>query len=145
MSKIDGGLRDIFRDNLKTFHWQSIESWITGNGIPDSNFCVRGIEGWVEFKKTDANMIASLDPDQVGWHMRRSRAGGRSFFAVRFRHAGGPRKGPSADTLYIYAGRQAKALILEGLRTQPLAAYSGGPSKWPWERVEKVLTGRLGP
>lgn len=135
---IDGGLRTIFRQNLPSFHWQSIESGLTGGGIPDSNACKNGIEFWIEYKKTDNNKIG-LRPDQVGWHMRRSRVGGRSFIAVRYRHEGGPRRGMPVDTLYIYAGRDAQAVAISGLALTPLGMWPGGPSAWDWWAVNRIL------
>ena len=142
---IDGGLRTCFRIHLPHFHWQSIESGLTGGGIPDSNACYKGQEFWIEFKKTDRVKIASLHPDQVGWHLRRYRAGGRTFFAVRFRHAGGPRKGAPIDRLLIYRGRDAKDLLLHGLNVSAaLSSGDKGPSSWDWKAVEALLLGKFG-
>jgi len=75
VSKINGGLRQLFRAKLPGFDWVSIESGSTGGGIPDSNYCVRtnditGIEGWIEHKQTDGWAV-TLRPEQVGWIARR--------------------------------------------------------------------------
>lgn len=135
---IDDGLRRLFHTNLRSFHWQAIESGLTGGGIPDSNYCIAGIEGWVEHKSTGTNKVP-IAPDQVGWHLRRARAGGRTFIAVRHRHAGGPRLGPPVDRLYLYQGVKAKELLLTGLINRPLDYWSGGPSVWDWEKVAFLL------
>jgi hypothetical protein len=135
---IDDGLRKIFHTNLRKFHWQAIESGLTGGGIPDSNFCIEGIEGWVEHKAT-ATLSVPLSSDQVGWHLRRFRAGGRTFIAVRMRHSGGPRKGFPVDRLYLYPGEMAKSLYVSGLRTKPLGQWEGCPAHWDWNAVGKLL------
>lgn len=138
---IDDGLRALFHTNLRnSFHWQAIESGLTGGGIPDSNYCTVGIEGWVEHKASKAVAIV-FRPDQIGWHLRRYRAGGRTFIAVRQRHSGGPRLGSPIDRLYLYPGRMVKELALTGLRVKPLERFENGPSRWDWERVAWRLKG----
>lgn len=136
---IDDGLRSLFHTNLRIgFHWQAIESGLTGGGIPDSNYCVGGIEGWVEHKSTATGKVP-ISADQVGWHLRRARAGGHTFIAVRQRHRGGPRLGWAIDRLWLYAGTDAKALKLTGLRNTPLGSWEGGPTGWNWEKVGTLL------
>lgn len=140
---IDGGLRQIFRHHLPTFDWQSIESGMTGLGIPDSNYCVDGVEGWVEYKLTSTSKVG-LRSEQVGWLLRRSRAGGRTFIAIRYRHSGGPRRGEPVDRLFIYRGSQAKKVLVHGLTIRPLASWAGGPSRWSWDQVSALLQGSRG-
>jgi hypothetical protein len=137
---IDDGLRRILHTNLRGFHWQAIESGITGGGIPDSNYCVNGVEGWVECKRASSSKI-DLSPDQVGWHLRRYRAGGRTFIAVRQRHSGGPRLGAAVDRLFLYPGRLVKELALTGLRNKPLGHWENGPRSWDWAGIRKLLQG----
>lgn len=137
---IDGGLRKLFRQNLPTFHWVSVETGLTEQGVPDSNYCVDGIEGWVEFKLSTTNKV-HLRSEQIGWLERRSRAGGHTFIAIRFRHGGGPRKGVAIDQLSIYAGAVARSVALRGLAVPPLVRFEGGPSRWNWATVEKTLKG----
>src|SRR6266699_154364 len=108
---IDGGLRKIFRKHLPKFHWLSVETGLTEQGVPDSNFCIDGREGWVEFKLTSANKV-TFRSEQIGWLLRRSRAGGRTYIAVRYHPPGGPRRGPPRDALYIYPGAAARLLAL---------------------------------
>lgn len=137
---IDDGLRALFHTNLRAFHWQAIESGLTGGGIPDSNYCCAGIEGWVEHKATKANKIV-FRPDQIGWHLRRYRAGGRTFIAVRQRHSGGPRLGKPVDRLYLYPGRQVKDLVFRGLLVKPIERWEGGPARWDWVKIAGRLMG----
>lgn len=132
---IDGGLSKLFREHFPKFHWQRIESGLTGGGIPDSNYCFAGVEGWVEWKQTRTNKVI-MRPDQVGWHLRRARAGGRTFIAVRLQHSGGPRRGVSVDSLYIYPGNAARSLAIEGLRSMPLGYWA---RSWDWERIGEIL------
>lgn len=135
---IDGGLRKIFRANLPHFDWVSIESGLTGSGIPDSNACYNGIEFWVEYKLSQSNKV-TLRPDQVGWHMRRSRKGGRTFIAVRFKHSGGIRRGKPMDTLLLYRGRDAKSLAINGLMLDAIGIWMNGPGKWDWDDISQKL------
>lgn len=139
---IDGGLRSIFRLKLPRFHWQAIESGLTGGGIPDSNYCYIGKEGWIEHKlsTTTPRLSYPLSPDQIGWHERRYRAGGRTFIAIRFRHPGGPRKGKAVDALFLYPGSKVRSVALLGLSVAPLARFEGGPSRWPWAKIAEILT-----
>lgn len=138
---IDGNLRPIFRDKLRDgFHWQSIETGGTGRGIPDSNFCCDGVEGWVEFKSTEAWSV-DLSPEQCGWHLSRQRHGGRTFVAVRRRHEGGPRKGEGVDELWLYSGKWVRELLTNGLKctVRPVGVWSGGPARWRWEEIRLGL------
>ena len=138
---MDGGLRQIFRRKLPLIHWQSIESPLTSRGIPDSNGCKDGVEFWVEFKVTMAWSV-DLRAEQVAWLMRRARAGGRCWVAVRRNAPGGPRKGSPADELWLVSGDNAAALKKEGLKCDSLTrvwVHEGGPARWDWDAIGKVL------
>lgn len=146
---IDGGLRKIFRTKLRQFHWQAIETGGTGLGIPDSNYCVDGLEGWVEYKKTHGFAIG-LRPEQVGWHMKRARAGGLTTIAVRRQTEAGPRKGPAVDQLFMFPGAWADRLDDEGINPdwclERVARnadflYDPGPT-WNWTSIEMFLKRR---
>lgn len=139
MKEKDGGLRKIFRQHLGHFHWQSVESLYTGNGTPDSNYCWGGYEGWVEFKKTEANAI-KFQTEQPGWHIRRARAGGRTFVAVRVLKKESARK-RATDALALYRGSDIEELRDYGLAgAPPLALEEGGPAAWNWARIGTILT-----
>lgn len=137
---IDGGLRLLFRQNVRA-HWQSVETGMTGRGIPDSNYCMQtpsgGIEGWVEFKLTSGWSV-TLRPEQVGWHLARARAGGRTFIAVRRNNR--PKR---IDELWLCRGAFARELKTGGLRGAPpeavLGAWPGPPARWPWPEVSAAL------
>lgn len=124
---MDGELRKSFREGLKAWHWQSIESSLTGAGIPDSNYCFEGIEGWLELKKTDGWKV-KFQLMQPGWIMRRIRAGGRVHVAVRQ---------IKTDTLWLYWGGDVVALRDGSLKTvTPLARWE---RPWPWPEIGRVL------
>lgn len=140
---IDGGLRGIFHDHLRTgAHWQAVETGGTGRGIPDSNYCIDGVEGWVEFKHTSAWSVG-VRTEQNSWHRTRTARGGRTFFAVRRRHLGGKIRGLPVDELWMCAGKYSTQLMNEGLRCPDicwLGVWSGGPSRWNWDTVRQILT-----
>jgi hypothetical protein len=140
-AKPDAGLRPLFRQHLLQFDWCSVESGLTGRGIPDSNYCREGVEGWVEFKTTPGWTVP-LRPEQVGWIARRCRHGGRVWVAVRQLHPGGPRQ-PARDSLWLIPGQLAMDAKAHGLRPF-LAARSGlrwdgGPGGWDWRAVAAAL------
>lgn len=144
MPRIDGGLRQLFRERLLGFDWVSIESGTTGSGIPDSNYCRDGAEGWVEYKQT-SGWTVPLRPEQVGWLARRARAGGRVWVAVRQQAPAGPRRA-AMDALWLIPGRHARQARELGLRGQEpahggLAAgvWYNGPSGWDWAAVARLL------
>ena len=141
----DGDLRRLYREYLspRGVDLQAVESGAIGPGTPDTNFCWRGTEGWIENKWT-SGWSPEVRPAQVGWILRRRRAGGRVFFAVRRSHDGGPRRGPPADELYLIAGDAAKALKDGGIRAVPPEALIGfwrdGPARWGWDEFLRLIT-----
>jgi hypothetical protein len=148
----DAGLRGILRQWLPAVHWQTIEVGLVGRGVPDANGCVLiqdpkrgpvGVEFWVECKRVDGWAV-NLEPEQVAWLLRRTRAGGRTFVACRkFRDAPTARL-QTCDELWLFAGRHARELKDAGMRhpaIQPLVQTNGGPSRWDWGRVLEALVG----
>ena len=136
MSKNDGGLRALFRRRLPHFHWTSVETPMTESGVPDLNFCAEGIDGWIECKRA-RHWEVSLRPAQIGWLMRRARAGGCAFVAVR-------RALPS-DELWLLRGAFAADLKKDGLPREParqhqlVGLWSGGPARWDWNQIARAL------
>ena len=82
-----------------------------------------------------------LRAEQVAWLMRRARAGGRCWVAVRRQSPGGPRRGQPADELWLVSGDNAAALKRDGLKGSHAHAkvFEGGPAKWDWDAIGKVL------
>lgn len=133
----DGGLRALFRKHITVgVQWTSIESSVTGGGIPDSEYCFEGgISGWVEHKKADHWAVPSLKarPLQIAWIARRARLGGRVWIAVR----------RAQDELWLVHGRGVAELAQDGLKRLPdnLIAYRGvgGERRWNWDEVRLWL------
>jgi hypothetical protein len=146
---VDNGLRPLFRQHIPDFDWCTIETGMTTQGVPDSNYCGRpltprgpGFEGFVEYKATDGYVV-DLRPEQIGWICRRVRWGGRVWIAVRRQSTAGPRKGSAVDELWVFPGRLAKEARLGGLRDSAVAAsakvWHGGPARWDWRAVAARL------
>ncbi len=134
----DGGLRSLFAERIKTAHWQAIETWSTGQGVPDCNVCLAGAETWIEFKTTATNALR-ISKEQVGWIERRLRAGGRVLVIVRWRCAAGPRR-QARDELLIFDGGNVRALMLGGIAsTIAIVRWDGGPRAWDWNAVTEIL------
>ena len=135
---MDGGLRKLFQKNLPQFHFVSIETGSTGRGIPDSNYCLDGHEGWIEFKTCTANAVG-MRPEQIAWIERRRRAGGRVWIMVRKHRPVSPRLA-ACDELWMFHGADVRALAQEGLACGLIYAHwEGGPARWAWENIGKVL------
>jgi hypothetical protein len=116
-----------------------IELGLIASGVPDMNYCVGGVEGWIELKATEG-VALTIRPGQVSWIERRVRAGGRVHVAVRRRRPGGPRRGEAIDELWLYHGSNVRLLEAKGLAIPPLGRWGGGPSRWDWAEVRRVLT-----
>lgn len=132
---IDGGLRKEFATRIPAAHMQSIETGGTGRGVPDTNYCLRGVEGWIEFKATKHWKIDKTEslPLQVAWIERRVRAGGRVFVVVR----------RAGSELWLLRPEAARALVTLSLRDLPpstvLGRWHGGPGAWPWGEIAQIL------
>lgn len=85
--------RETFQKHVKkafaNVHFQRFEDRFH-SGIPDINFCVDGVEWWVEAKHLDALPVRASTPvridlrmDQVLWLKHRKKAGGLSLVLVR--------------------------------------------------------------
>jgi len=79
---------------------------MVGAGMPDVNFCYKGVEGWVELKHADKPPArdstpvyhsGGLRPDQIVWIHKRARAGGRVFVLAR-----------CGESIFLVPGRFAK-------------------------------------
>lgn len=136
----DHGLRKIFHGKISRMHFQAIELGVVGRGVPDTNFCGDGAEGWIEFKATESYSVDMM-PEQVGWILQRMRNGGRVFVVTRRCHFGGPMRGAPVDELWMHEGWDAAELRAEGLEAcPPVLHLTGGPSRWDWAQVRSVLT-----
>lgn len=129
----DGGLRKIFRTHLPAVAWSTIETGTVEPGVPDLNGCHGGIEFWVECKAT-TGWAVEVKKSQVAWHLLRASKWGRTFFAVR-------QLGAGRDDFHLIEGRHAIPFFDAGLREVPTLFHcAGGPAKWEWGRILKLLT-----
>ena len=64
---------------------------MTGDGIPDVNYCFDGVEGWIEFKspiepkRESTPLFGSnhrMRQSQMNWHLRQRQAGGISYIMI---------------------------------------------------------------
>lgn len=135
---MDGQLRSIFSQNLRSAQWTPIESGLTIQGIPDSHYIFPGgCAGWIEHKQTDGWQIKKTKswPFQVAWISRYTRMDGRVFIAIRRKN----------DELWLVTGALIRQLADEGLRgvQGSCNVWGGGPSKWNWPEIEAVLKRKL--
>lgn len=134
----DGGLRPLFRYNLRQWQWTSIETAGTSSGVPDSEFCSpTGNQGWIEFKRTTAFNI-QFQEFQPAWLDRRCRYGGNAWIAVR--RIPSAKKYNGADELWLIHGSHVFALDEGGLQNVHAISWNGGPSNWNWDQIAKILT-----
>lgn len=122
----DGGLPLLLKEKIIKAGGDAtrIETGMTGRGIPDLNYCLRGREGWIECKKCQANTI-HFRPEQIAWAEKRLRAGGRVFGAIRQMNSG--------DLFLIHGS----AFRVTKLDTYPPLGRWAAP--WNWAEVLKVL------
>lgn len=137
----DGGLRTMLRERLPVAQWTSVESPLTGSGIPDCEYCYPGgVQGWVECKVVRSGWKPKFRPGQVAWISRRARLGGRVFIAVRRQIDKG-----GDDDLWLVPGTLVMVLEDHGLRgldpSGLVRTWVGGPSMWDWGEVGDVLRG----
>jgi hypothetical protein len=136
----DGNLRQIFQKHLPDVHWQGVETWSTGQGVPDMNGCLNGVEFWIENKLT-SGWAVNFETGQIAWAERRIRAGGRVFLAVRRKAPAGPRKGDAADELWLFHGSYMREVSMEGIKApRQYRCWEGGPAHWDWVEIGRILT-----
>lgn len=133
----DGGLRQIFRHELRQWQWSTIEVGAIAGGIPDNEFCApigSSRQGWIEFKQTHIWYV-HIKPLQVAWLERRCRYGGHAWIAVR-------RTKPNdhIDELWLMRGDQAAGLCRLGLQGVYATCWEGGPSGWNFTEIGDMLS-----
>lgn len=141
MSRVtDGGLRPLLRQHLPMVHWTTVESGAISPGTPDIHGCYNSVDFWIECKVT-ARWGVTLRPEQVGWLLRRARAGGRGCVLIRRQCVEGPRR-ERADQLWLVPGARAAEARAGGLRSPEACAEllgEGGPALWPWPALLERL------
>lgn len=61
-------------------HVVQIESHATSAGVPDTNFCVKGVDGWIEIKFVRGKNKIKVRNTQKTWFRRRLAAGATNLF-----------------------------------------------------------------
>jgi len=115
--------------HLPDFDWLSVETHVTSRGVPDSNYCIDGKEGWIELKACDG-WRAGIRAEQVAWAERRLRKGGRVLLAIR----------RAKRELWIFPGAAMRQLFASRLDAAvPLGRWGGGPATWDWAAIRSIL------
>lgn len=108
-SYLESDFRKVVCAELRTLnvHMVAIESR-TYPGIPDINYCHRGIEGWIELKMVRGNTLRHpMTAQQRNWIRSRRNEDGRIFILTReFRGKGQGNK----DQVTLYDGAMANTL-----------------------------------
>jgi len=125
----DGELRKIYRKYLRGGDLLAIETGGTASGVPDTNWCKKGVEVWIENKKAD-HWRAEIRPMQIGWCERRLFNGGRVFCAVR----------RNGTELWLFHGSKMRYLADSRLDQVPCYGHwDGGAARWDWAAIEQIL------
>ena len=119
------GLWQNLKRNLKKPLWQRIETGGTGRGIADVFGVLEGHCCWVELKIARGNKVA-LSPEQVGWLIKFSRAGVRTFILV----------GTDKKTMYLFLGEEAIEVLDLGLKHEPRLKLK---LPYDWELLQQTL------
>lgn len=114
-SQLWNWLRDGTRAQRPDLDMQRIEN-LVGVGTPDVEACYQGIAFWIELKAINdqENLDVEVSPEQVMWHRRRARAGGRSWFLIQ-----------------VGSGAQARRFLIPGHRADALH-----PGQKPWKILD---------
>jgi len=77
LKKAESKLYQRIKKHIKDAHFQRIET-STIQGVPDINYCIEGVEGWIELKVSRGK----LSRFQKVWIYTRLKHGGRVFILV---------------------------------------------------------------
>ena len=129
--KVNDPFRKGMVEAFPQIHWQRIEN-TTGVGVPDINFCLDGVEVWVEDKwtpsKKGARFSHPLTPSQCGWILKRVHSGGSAWVLAR-----------RVDTFRLWHGSWAKEIVDQGWNAPGSCITMGRP--WAWvELIDTMLT-----
>ena len=111
-------------------HFQRIET-STAPGVPDLNYCIDSISGWIELKRVNTVparsstilKIPHFTGEQRGWLLKRASCGGRCFVALR-----------AGEETFLFLGGQASRYLgiswtVEQCRTRAVY-HSVGRVRW---------------
>ena len=72
----------LLKNNWPNVLLERIES-VAGSGLADLNCVYKGFEFWLEQKLLDKRGSFEIRPSQIAWHIRRKRAGSKTFVLGR--------------------------------------------------------------
>lgn len=104
-----GWLRDGTKSLRPLLDMSRVENTVD-EGTPDVEGCLEGEQFWCELKalarpvKPSTRIDLEVDTEQVRWHRRRSKAGGRTWFLIQ-----------------VGSGRSASRYLIPGYRSMKLA------------------------
>ena len=124
----ESNLWALLRDNLLDFHFQRIETGMTGSGVPDVNGCKKGKEFWVELKEIHSGNSLTLRPMQVSWLAKRAMHGGQVFVLAR--------KNDVIKLFHVDGLDRAHELVKNGFKSDALVTLT---IPYAWEVLSSAL------
>jgi len=128
--------------HLPLHHFQRIENSCS-EGVPDVEFCINGVSGWIELKRLHRGPVR---PDTVlkvdhfsggqrAWLMRRATCRGRCFVLLRV-----------DQETFLFSGGHAAAHLgntwtMADCRAQALFYWDGERRAVPWRGLAERLIG----
>lgn len=108
-------------------HCSQVESHATAIGIPDTNYCINGVEGWIELKYTTGNRAIKVRPAQWNWFRSRLKAGAKNlYFMFRWEYKG---------LTNHYLIRVRDLAMLERLRSDTTPGAWGIEATGSWAKI----------
>src|SRR4051794_12801247 len=138
---MDGNINKLLKEHIPAAMWTRIECGSIAPGTPDLHGILSGVSIWIETKQTLSWKIHNFAPAQIAFIEKYTRQNGRVFIAVRQLTTSETKP---RDTLWLLSWRAARFLIQGGsLANLPpedvLVMSPGGPRKWDWQEIERVL------
>ncbi len=117
---------------------------VVGVGTPDVNFCINGVDGWIEMKsprheplRETSKLLTKhnhpLNQDQKNWFLRQCNAGGRAFILICTNKRWMLVDGSLADVI--------NDMTVDELWDQACWKYNKPISKMSWDILRTVLQG----
>lgn len=115
--------------------WQRIETGLTGEGVPDTYFCINGSSGWIESKYINAYPKRETTPikiklsgNQEAWLSTHDKAGGRGFVFLQI-----------GRDYYLFNknwNKLVKGLLLQDLQEESIGFWKNAVN---WEEFTSLL------
>jgi hypothetical protein len=107
-----------------------------GSGLPDINYAIEGVQGWLEAKISHSGQRLFFEKFQLAWYIKRLRhTQGRGVWVIA----------ANDEELWLYAASamvaaprtpQGKWLVVQQASLAP-TVY--GIKPWPWEKIKEAL------